>query len=183
MMKRILVSLIVIVFTLGLSAQENDSILLERVGSLKKELGLLNKKHRSLQAKYYQLQKAHEKDLQETKSKFASADESIERNNARTGELEQSLKESEEKTLESLTVLGEWTKKMILILAIVALILFIVLLILIITNRRRIEKAYTKLEAKVDNTKEAIEIEIRDVLKRHEEDITALKSAVEKGKK
>jgi hypothetical protein len=182
-MKRIFISLIVLVFTLGLWAQENDSILLERVDVLKKELGVLNKKQRNLQYKLNLLKVAHEKDLQETESAFTVVDESIESNAAKANELDQALKDSEEKTLESLTILGEWTKKAIMILAIAALVLIIVLLILIVTNRRRIEKDYAKLEAKVDNTKEALEIEIRDMLRKHEEEISALKSAVEKGEK
>ena len=56
-------------------------------------------------------------------------------------------------------------------------------LILIITNRKRLNRDYEKLEAKVDNTKHAIDLEIKNLLQRHEEDMTALKAAVEKGKK
>ncbi|MCK4745892.1 MAG: hypothetical protein KAT15_02605 [Bacteroidales bacterium] len=182
-MKRIVLSLLIIVLTLSLSAQDTDSLLLEKVNMLKKELTVIKKKNKSLQAQIYKLQKMHAKDLEESEKKFATAEEVHQKYELMLTELDQAIKDSEENTLESMTVLGEWTKKMIMILTIVAAILFLVLLILVITNRRRIEGDYKKLEAKVDNTKEAIDLEIKDMLKRHAEDITALKAVVEKGKK
>ena len=183
MMKKIIVALIVLLITLSMSAQENDSILLEEVKSLKKELGLLKKKDRSLQSQIYQHKKAFEKAVKDVEQEFAARDESLGKNSARTSELEQALKVSEEKAQSSRTEMAEWTKKMMMILVIVALLLFIVLLILVITNRRRIEKDYLKLEAKVENTREAIDMEIKNILKKHEEDITALKDTAAKGKK
>ncbi len=182
-MKRIILSLMALLLTLGISAQTNDSILIEKMDNLKKEIVLLKKKQKSLQSQVYQLQKAHKTDLQQAEEKFASTDEALEACNARITELEDALKTSKENTLESITVLGSWTKKVIMILGIILLALFIVLLILVITNRTRIEKDYMKLEAKVDNTKEAVELEVKEMTKRYEEDITALKALVEKGKK
>jgi glucose uptake protein GlcU len=93
------------------------------------------------------------------------------------------MKTSEEKALQSVTILGEWTKKMLMILFIIAFVLILVLLVLVVTNRRRIAADYKKLVARVDNTKEAIDLEIKEVLTRHETDITALKDVLEKGKK
>lgn len=187
MMKKIIVALIVLLITLSISAQENDSILLEEVKSLKKELGLLKKKDRSLQSQIYQqkkaFEKAFEKALKNVEQEFAARDESLGKNSARTSELEQVLKVSEEKARTDRTEMAEWTKKMMMILVMVALLFFIVLLILVITNRRRIEKDYLKLEAKVENTREAIDMEIKNILKKHEEDITALKDTAAKGKK
>jgi hypothetical protein len=182
-MKKILISLLILVFTLGLSAQERDSLLLEEVEKLKKELIVLKKKNKHLHAKIHKLQKAHEKDLQEAEAKFASTDEALERNSAGLDKQAAALESSEEKTLESLTVLGEWTKKVIMILAIITLVLLILLLILVISNRQATRKGLQELEAKVDSTKDAIEREIKDVLTRHEEDIAALKTSVEKGGK
>lgn len=183
MMKRILVPLFILLFALSLSAQENDSILLEEVKSLKKELGLQKKKTKSLQSKIYKLQKSLEKAIKEREQAFAATDEAMEKNSARTSGLEQALKVSEEQALDSRTTMAEWTKKMMMILAVVALLLFIVLLVLGLTNRKRIDKNYQKLEVKVDNTKEALGLEIRNAMNKHEEDHKALKAEIEKGKK
>lgn len=182
-MKKIVLSLLILVFTLSLSAQQTDSVLLEKVNMLKKELTLLKKKNKSLQSQIYKMKKAHANDMEEAEKKFAAADDGIRKSELMLAELNQALKDSEESSLESITILGEWTKKTIMIIAIVAVLLFLLLLLLIITNRRRIEGDYVKLEAKVDNAREAIDLEIKDVLKRYEEDITALKAVVEKGKK
>lgn len=182
-MKRIVLSFLALIFTLSLTAQLNDTILLEQVESLKKELSSVKKKHNSLQSRVYQLQKAHEKDLGEASSRISSLEKELQSSNNRISEQQEALKVSEENTAEGLKILGEWTKKVILIVGIVALVLFIILLILIITNRRKIEDKYTKLEAKVDNTKDAIELELKEVLKKHEDDITALKALVQKDKK
>ncbi len=183
MMKRMLVPLFILLFTLSLSAQENDSILLEEVKSLKKELGLQKKKTKSLQSKIYKLQKTLEEAIKEAEQAFTETDEAMEKNSARSSELEQVLKASEEKALESRTTMADWTKKMMMILALVSLLFFIVLLVLVITNRKRIDRDYQKLEVKVDNTKEALGLEIRSAMNKHEEDHKALKAEIEKGKK
>ena len=56
-----------------------------------------------------------------------------------------------------------------------------ILLVLIITNRGSIKRANLKLEAKVDNNKEAIDLKFKEVLKKHEEDLAALKASIAKG--
>jgi hypothetical protein len=48
---------------------------------------------------------------------------------------------------------------------------------------KRIRKDYLKLEAKVDNSKDAIEKEIRELEKKHEKDLAELRETLEKGKK
>ncbi|MFC2115321.1 hypothetical protein ACFLTU_02535 [Bacteroidota bacterium] len=160
----------------------NDSIFLEEVSSLKKELGLLKKKDKSLQSKIYQLQKAQQKNLAEAEEAFAATDETMEKNSIRTSGLEEALKVSEEKAQENRNEIAAWAKKMFMILTIFIIVLFIVLLIFAITNRMRLEKGYKKLEAKVENTKEAFDIEINKVLKKHEEDIAKLKKSTGKDK-
>jgi len=182
-MRRIIFSLFILLFSLGISAQESDSILIEKVDILKKEFGTLKKKNKSLQYQIHKLQKAHQTDVEEVTKKFDAADEALEKSNTNIAGLTEDLKASEKNALESLTVLGEWTKKMIMVLAIIALVLILVLFVLVITNRRRIEGDYKKLEARVDSTKEAIDLEIKDVKTRHEGDIAALKDTIEKGKK
>ncbi len=182
-MKKIVLSLFILCIALGLSAQDNDSILIQKMETLKTEIGVLKKKQKSLQYQLNQLQKAHKSDLQQSEQRFATADQALKAADAKIAELEEALKASEANTLESITALGAWTKKVIMILGIVLLVLYIILLILVITNRNRIEKDYLKLEAKVDNTKGAVEKEIGELTKRYEEDITALKALVEKGKK
>ncbi len=182
-MKKIIFSLLILVFTLSLSAQETDSLLLEKVNILKKELTLIKKKNKSLQAQIYKLQKVHAKDLEEAEKKFATSDDAMQKHEQMLAGLDQAMKDSEKSTLDSITLLGVWTKKTHMILAIAVAVLFLVLLILVITNRRRIGGEIAKLEEKVDSTTKAVDIEIKEVLKKHEEDITALKSVVEKGKK
>ncbi|HEC41766.1 MAG TPA: hypothetical protein ENI20_02935 [Bacteroides sp.] len=182
-MKRIVLSLLILVFTVGLFAQDTDSLLLEKVNMLKSELTIIKKKNKSLQAQIYKLQKTHANDLEETEKKFVTAENTLQKYEQMLAELDQAIKDSEENTLESITVLGAWTKKMHMILAIAVALLFIVLLILVLTNRRGIKRDIVKLEEKVNNTKEAVDIEIKDMLKRYEEDIAALKVVIEKGKK
>ena len=182
-MKKILIASVILTFSLSLWAQQSDSILLERVDMLKKEVSSLKKQNQNLQAKISRLQKAHQSDLKETNKKFTDADAVTQKISSRIDDLEQSLKESEEKTLESLTVLGDWTKKTILIVAILVVVLFLIVLIFVLANRSKILRNYNKLEAKVDNTRENLEKELNNVLKRNEEDITALKALIEKDKK
>ena len=110
-MKRILVPCFVLMFTVGLSAQENDSILLEKVKNLKTELSILKKKQKNLQSKVYQLQKVHEADQKKADEALAATDEAIENSNAKTSELKQDMAASEENTLDSLTTLGEWANQ------------------------------------------------------------------------
>jgi len=181
-MKRLLSLRVILSFAFTLFAQENDSILLARTDMLKKEIGMLKKKNRSLQAQIYKMQNAHKADIQGLKDEIAAANAEIEETMTATGGLEVALQESEESTLEGLTVLGDWSKKVITILAIVLCVLFIILLILVISNRSRIQKDFLKLEAKVDNTKESVEQDLKEAMKKHEEDMLALKAQIEKGK-
>ena len=182
-MKRLLALLVILSFALGISAQDNDSILLERTDVLKQEIGILKRKSKSLQAQIYKMQNAHKTDMQLAKDEIAAANAEIEKTNANLGGLEKALQESEESALEGLAVLGDWTKKVLSILGIVLCVLFIVLLIMVITNRSRIQKDYLKLEAKVDNAREAVEKDLKEALRKHEEDMLALKAQIEKGKK
>ncbi len=182
-MKRLFSLVLILSFALGVSAQDNDSILLERTDMLKKEIGILKKKNKSLQAQIFKMQKAHKADMLVTKDEFAAANAEIEETNAALVGLKQALLESEESTLEGLAVMGDWTKKVFTILGIALCVLFIVLLILVISNRSRIRNDYLKLEAKVDNARESVEQDLKEVLRKHEEDMLALKAEIENGKK
>jgi len=182
-MKRLLALLVILSFVLCLSAQDNDSILLERTDMLKKEIGILKKKNKSLQAQIYKMQNAHKADMQVAKEEIAAANAEIEEANAALGGLEKELQKSEESIQEGMTMLGDWTRKVLTILGIALCVLFIVLLILVITNRGRIQKDYLKLEAKVDNTRDSLEQDLKEVLSKHEEDMAALKAEIQKGKK
>ncbi len=51
-------------------------------------------------------------------------------------------------------------------------------MILSIVNRRRINQDYLKLEAKVDNTREGLEREVKEVLKVHENDAEEIRSLI-----
>jgi hypothetical protein len=182
-MKKITVSLFILVFTLGLCAQQTDSILLERVDKLKKEVSLLKNKNRSLQSQVYSLKKAHAEDAGKVEEKFTATDEALQKGDARDDDLEKSIQASEDKSLESITMLGDWTKKVVVILAVVLVVLFLVLLILAITGRSRTGKEMKKLEAKVDKAKESIDLEVKEAIKKLEDQISALKEEIEKGKK
>lgn len=182
-MKRHLAILAGLLIALCLSAQENDSILLERTDMLKKEITVLQKKTRSLQAQLYKIQKEHKSDMQGVKDKIASLNAGLEETKAAIADLNKALQESEESAVQGLAVMGDWTRKTIAILAVVLGILFIILLLMVITNRSRIQKEYLKLEAKVDNSREALQVELNAALKKHEEDMVALKAQIEKDKK
>ncbi len=182
-MKRHFVILALLLFALCLSAQDNDSILLERTDMLKKEIGILKKNTRSLQVQINKIQKAHKADMQDTEAAVASLNAGIEETRKAIAELEKAVQKSEESSLEGLAVLGDWTKKMITVLAIVLCILFILLLIMVITSRSRLRKDFLKLEARVENVKESMEVKLNEALKKHEEDMLALTAQIEKGKK
>jgi len=109
--------------------------------------------------------------------------QSVEEINEKVSELGVQVDKNREDAVLERETLGEWIKNMLVILVIVFLVLFTILLVLIITNRNRLSKDYLKLEAKVDNTKDAIDIKMKDVLKKHEEDLATLQAIIEKGKK
>lgn len=182
-MKKILISLIVVAVVTGLSAQDTDSLLLVKFEMLKKELVVLKKNNKTLQARIYTLKNSHARDIQEIKETLEASEKSLQQIEQKIEGLTGEIQQAEASSMEGISTLGAWTKKMIMILTIAVAVLFLVLLVLVITNRRRIEGDYRKLEAKVDNTKEAIDLEIKDVLKRHEEDIVALKAGADKNKK
>lgn len=182
-MKKFSITLVILSFTLCMSAQDSDSILLERTDMLKKEISSLNKKNNSLQAQINKIQKAHAADMQGAKDEIAAANGAIKENSAAVAGLEKAVQESEDSAVEGLAVLGDWTKKILTVLAILLCALFIILLILVITNRNRIRNEYLKLESRVDNVMESVEVELKNALKKQHEDMAALKAEIQKGKK
>ena len=175
--------LFILCFCLSITAQERDSILVQDVEKLKKNVNSLKTSQKKLNSKLVSASKKQSTALEETSSAVAQNQKDIEEANARTSELGQRMDQKLAEANDSRTSLADWTRQMITILALVFLALLIVLLVLIITNRSRTSKAFRKLEAKLDNTKETLETEIRDVLSRHEEDLAALRSDIDKNKK
>ena len=119
--------------------------------------------------------------LEDAMAKTSENLEAIESTNAGLSKIEQVVEENKNQADQEREILGAWAKKMLMILGIVFLVLFVILLVLI-TNRGSIKRANLKLEAKVDNNKEAIDLKFKEVLKKHEEDLAALKASIAKGK-
>ena len=66
---------------------------------------------------------------------------------------------------------------MLLILLLITGVLFIILLILSLRTRKQIENEFLKLEEKVDQVKETHVREMKELLRKHEEDIAFIKSS------
>ena len=174
---------VILIFCSGLAAQETDSVMLEKVMKLKTEVSKLKSGQKKLSSRITASNKKTDAALDETVEKISGNKDAIGEVDAGLSALEAAVETNRMEGAEERTALGGWAKKMLMILGIISLVLILVLLVLIITNRSRISKDYLKLDAKVDNTRNAIEVEIRDVLKKHEEDIAALKAAIDKAKK
>jgi Na+-transporting methylmalonyl-CoA/oxaloacetate decarboxylase gamma subunit len=182
-MKTLMSFVVILVFCTGLAAQETDSVMLEKVMKLKTEVSKLKAGQKKLNAKVWASSKETDAALEETAEKITGNKEAIDQLKADLSGLEKTVGANRQEAGEERTALGDWAKKMLMILGVIFLVLILVLLVLIITNRSRINKDYLKLEAKVDNTRDSIEVEIRDVLKKHEDDLASLKAAIDKAKK
>ena len=174
---------VILIFCSGLAAQETDSVMLEKVMKLKTEVSKLKSGQKKMSSRISASGKKADAAIEETVEKINGNKEALGKVDAGLSALEMVVETNKKEAVEERTVLGDWAKKMLMILGIIFLVLILVLLVLIITNRNRINKDYLKLEAKVDNTRNAIEVEIKDVLKKHEEDLAALKASIDKAKK
>jgi len=189
-MKFILSILVVFCFCLSLGAQETslgaqetDSVMLEKVLQLKSDVSKLKTGQNNLNSKIITSNKNQDVALEETRTAVSENQQAIQAANTKISELNQLVEANKNQTDEERETLAAWVKQMLMIMGIIFLVLFAILLVLIITNRSRINREYVKLEAKVDNTREDIQVKIRDVLKKHEDDLAALKASVDKGKK
>lgn len=182
-MKSILSFMIVLFFCTGLAAQVADSVMQEEVMKLKTEVSGLKSAHSKLNSKMAASSRKTNASVEELRNQTEANLKASEGNAAGISSLQQALDDHRTQAAGEQESFGSWVKQMFMIIGIAFLVLFLVLLMLVIINRRRINRDYLKLEAKVENTKEAIETEIRDVLKRHEEDLSSIKASMEKGKK
>ena len=156
-----------------------DSVLIEKIADLEKQVTRLKNSNWGLQKKL----KTQEEQLADIKENMEAGKLAFEQAQQEIEQLKAELADHQTASDERFTSNENWIKKMFLWLIIILGILFLAVLILSVVNRRRINDDYLKLEAKVDNTKEMIDKQISDVLKRNEEDITALKTLIEKDKK
>ncbi|KPL12371.1 MAG: hypothetical protein AMS26_18190 [Bacteroides sp. SM23_62] len=182
-MKRIIPFLLLFFFCTGLAAGQIDSTLYEELDKVKKEIMDLNAKVKRLNAADYMIQKDQKSALEELDTQLSGLKGAIDQAGQKTASLDQSLSAHQQDSSDRIDNMEAWSKQMMTILGMVSLLLFILLIILVFTNRKRIRKDYLKLEAKVDNTKDAIEKEIRELEKKHEKDLAELRETLEKGKK
>jgi len=156
-----------------------DSVMIEKVADLEKQVSKLKNSSWSLQKKLNQ----HEEQLNSLKEGIEQGKLSTEQANQAIEQLKSDLASHQAGTEERFASNEDRVKKMFLWMIIILGALFLVVLILSIVNRRRINEDYLKLEAKVDNTREAIELEVKEVLKNHEKDMEEIKAAIEELKK
>ncbi len=182
-MKRIIPLLLLFFFCAGLTAQQIDSTLYQEIDKVKKEIVNLQAKVKRLNAADYMIQKDQQSALEELNDQLAELKNAIDQSNQKTADLEQSLSAHQQDSTTRIDSMEAWFRQMMTIVGLVSLLLFILLIILVLSNRKRIRKEYQKLEAKVDNAKDAMEKKIGELEKKHEKDLADLKVALEKGKK
>jgi biopolymer transport protein ExbB/TolQ len=182
-MKRIFLILLIGIISLAVSAQTADSTLIKEVKLLKKEVQKLQKSGNNHNAMISKLKKAHQEDMKGVSVSLEENSKKIAAIDSRLNELKASLDEHINSSGTRLDNLEKWTKQMVMIQFILLGVLFIILLIMIIVNRQKITKAFTTLEAKVDNEKENLHAEVSKLLSKHEEDMKALKDELNKKNK
>ncbi len=181
-MKIIASLLIALCFCLGAGAQESDSVILDAVRNLENEISSLKTGQRRLSSQLVSSSRDQAAALEETNAAVTENRQAIGETEAKVSALEQVVERNKGQADEEREILAGWTRQMLIILAAVFVVLLVILLILIIINRGRIKKDYLKLEAKVDNTRDALELEIKNVMKKHEDDIAALTASGKKPK-
>lgn len=164
-------------------AQQADTILIKEVKALRTDITKLQKSTKSLSSQLSTLKKAHQEDLKSISGDLDEKSEKIAAIDSRLNELKASLDEHMNASGTKLDNLEKWTKQMAMIQFILFGVLFLILLVLIIVNRQKINKSFINLESKVDNMKESLNLEINQLLNKHEEDIKALKKDLESKKK
>lgn len=182
-MKRTFLILLIGMISLAVSAQTADSTLLKEVELLKKEVQKLQKSSYNHNALISKLKKTHQEDLQGVSGSLDENSKRITEIDSQLNELKASLDEHMSESGTRIDNLEKWTKQMAMIQFILFGVLFIILLVMIIVNRQRITKLFTKLETKVDNIKESMDVEFNQLQKKHEEDMAALKKNLEEKKK
>ena len=178
-MKYIVSFITVLYFGLNLSAQETDSALLEEVVKLRIEVAKLESGQRKLNSKIVTSSREHDVELEELRAEIAKNRHSLEEVKTRISELKQVVGDNKTRADEKLESVEGQLKRLLGILGIVLIILIVILFLLVISNRSRIGRRYLALEAKTDNDKKSFESEIRNVQKKHDEDLESLRSAID----
>lgn len=181
-MKRLFLIMLSGLFCLAVYGQTTDSTLIEELKALKKEVVKLQKSSNNHNALLSKLRKTHQDDLKGVEADMNENSEKIAGIDSKQNELEVTLNEHMKSSGERIDTLSKWTKQMVMIQFILFGVLFIVLLILVITNRQKIKNEFIKLEAKVDNVKNNLDIELKQLQKKHEEDLATLKKDLEEKK-
>ena len=178
-MKRIITVLISLVVCLAVSAQVPDTLLVKQVKHLEKQAQKLQNSNWSLQKKVKQLEENTDlikKELEQGRASFEKAGQELEA-------VKTSLSQHQADSDTRFTSLEKWSKSTMLWLIIILGALVVVLLVLCLVNRNKMHAGMMKLEAKVDNTRDALELEIKEVKKIHDTDLEGIKKAIDELKK
>jgi peptidoglycan hydrolase CwlO-like protein len=178
-MKRIITVLISMVVCLAVSAQVPDTLLVKQVKSLEKQAKKLQNSNWSLQKKVKQLEENTDlikKEMEQGRASFEKAGQELEA-------VKTSLSQHQTDSDTRFASLEKWSKSTMLWLIIILGVLAIALLVLYLVSRSKMNTGMTKLEAKVDNMRDALELEIKEVKKTHDTDLEGIKKAVDELKK
>jgi len=182
-MKKAMLILFLGLFSFALSAQTTDSLLVKEVEQMKKEISNLKKANSSLKAQISKLKTAFKEDVDEISGNLDDANNKVSANEAQINAVSGDLSNQIGEVKTTSDDLGQWSKKMFMILFVVFGVLFLVLLVFTILNRSRINKNYLKLDAKVDNVSEKFALELKELETKHNEDLDALKKELQEKKK
>lgn len=156
-----------------------DSVQNARLGKLEHKASALKSADRRL-GRQIKLQEEKSEalrgDLEGLSRELAQANVAIDSLEDKTGNMSDNLNQRINKQ-------GEWNRTMFLWTFIIAVALLLVVLIVALTGRARSRKEIRALEARVDNAKEEVEVEVKQVLRQHQADMEALKKSLDDLKK
>ncbi len=183
-MKRALISLFILAFSMNLFSQVPDSILTERIDKLDNRVMTLKKSTNSLSYRISILKKEHKQDLEQLQQELKTLSDQLTQLEVDLQELTEALTANLASTEAEIQSLRDWASTGLLWLAILFAVLFLVCLILIFVHRSSNKKNYLKAEAKMLNIGESINLEMKELRDKHGEDLQTVDkrlSDLEKG--
>ncbi len=181
-MKRLILFSLLSFSAVACFAQVLDSTYIEQVEQLKREVAALKKSVKQLKNRDSNLAAKHKEDIEELSLKISESSTAVSDLGSEIETVRTTLEEHQKNSEDRFAANEKWIRQMILILIIVFGVLFLLLLIFVFINRSKINKAYIKLDAKVDNIKGAIELKINQLQKTHEDDLADIKKKIEEKK-
>ena len=79
--------------------------------------------------------------------------------------------------------LEKCTKSTLLWMIIIVVLLLVLMLILVLSNRKNLGAGMKKMEAKADNMRQALELEVKELKKTHDSDLEEIRKGMEDLKK